>query len=52
MGFDVLYNPAVLRINAENHNFLITANPGSNLFVAVTKHPASRRQMAPSTSPL
>ncbi len=34
VGFDFRYNPAILSVTAESHNFLLTANAGSSLFVA------------------
>ncbi len=34
MGWDILYNPSVVSITAENHNFFLNANAGSNLFAA------------------
>jgi len=34
MGFDLIYNPAIVIVSAENHNFLLAANAGSSLFAA------------------
>ena len=34
IGFDLFYDSAILQINAEDHNFLISANASSNLFTA------------------
>lgn len=34
MGYDLTYNPAVVNVASESHNFLIAANPGSSLFAA------------------
>lgn len=34
VGFDLLYNPAIVQVNAESHNYLLTVNPGSSIFAA------------------
>jgi hypothetical protein len=34
VGFDLSYDPSIVRVNAENHNFLLTANTGSSIFAA------------------
>ncbi len=34
VGYDLTYNPAVLQVNAESHNFLLTSNAGSSVFAA------------------
>jgi hypothetical protein len=34
MGFDLIYDATRIHISAEDHNFLLAANPGSSLFAA------------------
>jgi hypothetical protein len=34
LGFDLGYNQAIVNISAENHNFMLTNNAGSNVFSA------------------
>jgi hypothetical protein len=34
VGYDFIYNPSILNVTAENHNFLLTSNPDSSMFVA------------------